>query len=696
MADASAVAVVGMSGRFPGAGDLAGYWRNLRDGVCSITDFTEAELAAAGVDPGLAGHPAYVRAKGFLPEADRFEAELFGFGRTEAAVLDPQHRLLLETAWGALEDAGYDPYHAPGRTGVYVGGSTSEHMIAAHADPRLTARLGPLHTRMLTDRDFLAPWISYRLGLTGPSMTVQTACSTSLTAVHVAVQALLLDECDTALAGGVAVDTVAKRGYLYQSGGILSPDGRCRPFDAAAAGTVGGNGVGLVVLRRLADALADGDPIRAVVLGSAVTNDGAIKVGFTSPGVDQQTRAIREAWAVAGLDPTAAQYLEAHGTGTSVGDRIELAAANAAFGGPTRCVIGSVKSNIGHLDSAAGVAGLIKVVLMLGHRTMAPTANITRPHADLDATSLRLLTHAEPWQRPEAGSRLAGISSLGIGGTNVHIVVAEAPEAERAAPAGCADPAVPAPLALPISARTDAQLADVAARLAATLRGPDAPALVDAAATLRTGRAALAARACVLARSAAEAATALDAVAAGGDRLGAASDAPAADRSLAERWVRGDDVSWPALPGRRVHLPTYPFAGDAYGELSLATAGAAPPIEPGHQTDHDAHGEHGEHGADDAHGAPAGPDDPIETAVTKMFMAALELTDEAALTKTYFAAGGDSLTAVHLVGELRDKLGLDVPIKLFLEELPVRDIIAAVLAPPDDTLLQSLLDDVDN
>jgi 3-oxoacyl-[acyl-carrier-protein] synthase II len=668
MTDASAVAVVGMSGRFPGARDLAEYWENLRAGDCSIVDFGEAELLSAGVDPELVHSPGYVPSKGFLPEADRFEAELFGFNRTEAAVLDPQHRLLLETAWAALEDAGYDPYHAPARTGVYVGGGTSEHMVAAHADPRLTAELGPLHMRILTDRDFLAPWISYRLGLTGPSMTVQTACSTSLTAVHLAAQSLLLDECDTALAGGVALDTVAKRGYLYQTGGILSPDGRCRPFDAKAAGTVGGTGVGLVVLRRLADAVADGDPIRAVILGSAVTNDGSIKVGFTSPGVDQQTRAIREAWAVAGLDPAAAQYLEAHGTGTETGDRIELAAASAAFGGAARCVIGSVKSNIGHLDSAAGVAGLIKIVLMLGHRTMAPTANVTAPHPDLDDTSLCLLTRAEPWERPAAAPRLAGVTSLGLGGTNVHVVVGEAPVPGPAA----SGPAASVPL--PVSARTDAQLAIAAARLAAALRAPAAPALPYIGHTLRSGRAALAVRACVVARSAEDAATALESVAAGGDRL----VAPAELRSLAERWIRGDDVEWPDLPGRRVHLPTYPFAGDGFGELSRTP----PPSLAGV--------------ADGTGVAAPAAEAPIDAAVTSMFMRALGLTDEADLDRTYFAAGGDSLTAVHLVGELRDRFGLNVPIKVFLDERSVRDIVAAVLAPSDDTLLESLLDEIDD
>ncbi|TLF49608.1 polyketide synthase, partial [Nonomuraea sp. KC401] len=379
MTDAPAVAIVGMSGRFPGARDVAGFWANLRDGVCSIADFDEEELLADGVPADELRHPGYVPSKGYLADAGRFEHELFGFGAAEARALDPQARLLLETAWSALEDAGYDPRAAPDRTGVYVGGEPSDHALAAQLDAGLRARLGPMQVRMFTDREFMAGWVSYRLNLTGPSVTVQTACSTSLATVHLAVQALLLSECDLALAGGVSIDTPYKRGYLYEPGGIFSPDGRCRPFDEKAAGTVGGNGVGLVVLKRLEDALADGDPIHAVVRGTALSNDGAGRVGFTAPGVDGQTAAIVEAWAAAGLEPADAQFLEAHGTGTDLGDRIEVAAAAAAFDGAQGCAIGSVKSNVGHLNAAAGVTGLIKAALMLRHRTMVPTVNVTRP-----------------------------------------------------------------------------------------------------------------------------------------------------------------------------------------------------------------------------------------------------------------------------------------------------------------------------
>lgn len=659
MTDASTVAIVGMAGRFPGARDLAEYWSNLRGGVCSITDFGEEELLAAGVDPEELRHADYVPAKGHLADADRFDAELFGFNRTEADVLDPQHRLLLETAWNALEDAGYDPRRPSARTGVYVGGSPTEHHLAAHGDRRLAAELGALQLRILTDREFLAPWISYRLGLDGPSINVQTACSTSLTAVHLAVQALLLGECDAALAGGVSIDSVHPRGYLYQEGGVLSPDGRCRPFDEKAAGTVSGNGVGVLVLKRLEDALADGDPIRAVIRGSAVTNDGSAKIGFTAPGVDRQTAAIVEAWAAAGLDPSAAQYLEMHGTGTELGDRIEIAAVTAAFAGAdTRCGIGSVKSNLGHLDAAAGVAGLIKVALMLRHRTFAPTANVTRQHGDLDGTPFSLVTDASDWDAPADGPRLAGVSGIGIGGTNVHLVLAEAP---APSPAPLSD----TPSVLPLSARSPEQLAELAAKLAASMDGLS---LAEVAHTLRTGRAALDSRAYVRAATTQEAAEALTALAAGGRT---------AVDPLGEAWLRGEEVDWPALPEgvRRVHLPVLPFAGERRGALSRTASLEAPVL--------------------------AGPGLATEEAVAQLLTTTLGLAGPEELDEqSYFGAGGDSLTAIQLLTRLRDEFDLDVPLELFLEQLTLRELAVRIAtgggADAEDALLGSLLDEFES
>lgn len=650
----SAVAVVGMSGRFPGAPDLDTYWANLRAGVCSISAFTEQELLADGADAAELRNPAYVPAQGHLPDADRFEAELFGFNRTEAAALDPQHRVLLETAWSALEDAGRAPLTAPpaaaaagpSRTGVYMGGSPTEHALAAGTDPALAASIGALQVRILTDREFLAPWISYRLGLDGPSMTVQTACSTSLTAVHLAVQALLLGECDTALAGGVAIGGVRRQGYLHYQGGIFSPDGRCRPFDEKAAGTVPGSGVGVLVLRRLEDALADGDPVRAVIRGTAVTNDGSGKVGFTAPGVDQQTAAITQAWAAAGLDPSAAQYVEAHGTGTELGDRIELEAASAAFAGGDRIGLGSVKSNIGHADAAAGAAALIKTILMLEHATLAPTVDVTSPLAALDRSPLRLVTEAQEWPGRDDLPRLAGVTSVGIGGTNVHVVVQEAPE-RRTAARGAARPVV-----LPLSARSEPQLDALADRLATRLRAADAPPLADVAHTLRTGRVGMPVRAYVVAGEGREAADRLTALAEG--RRDTRTD------PLGEAWLRGEEVTWPDLDGavRRVGLPTYPFAGESYGALTLRKAAAPEPQAP-------------------AAPAPA-PQNELEAEVAALVIEALDLDGADDLAQTYFEAGGDSLTAVHLAGRLRDDLGIEVPIQLFLEPVTLKDMTTQI------------------
>ncbi|QMU77305.1 hypothetical protein GXW83_17985 [Streptacidiphilus sp. PB12-B1b] len=693
----NAVAVIGMGGRFPGARDLDAYWANLLAGTCSLTDFTPDELLADGADPDQVRNPSYVPAKGHLEGADRFDAELFGFTPAEAAVLDPQHRLLLETAWTALQDAGYDPQRAPARTGVYVGGSLTEHMLAAHGDPQLAGRIGAMQVRILTDREFLAPWTSYRLGLDGPSMTVQTACSTSLTAVHLACQALLLGECDTALAGGAAVDSVRRRGYLYQDGGILSPDGRCRPFDARAAGTVPGNGVGVVVLRRLADALADGDPVRAVIRGSAVTNDGRARLGFTAPGVERQTAAIIEAWDAADLDPRTAQYLEAHGTATALGDRVELAAAAEAFRGG-RIGLGSVKSNLGHLDAAAGVAALIKTVLMLEHAVLVPVAGATAAHPglDLDATPFRVVDRPAPW--PAApGPRRAAVTSLGIGGTNAHVVLEQAPE--RPAPAaGRGETAF-----LPLSARTEPALAALAARLAAALRAPGGPTLEQAAHTLRTGRPALTARAHVLAADTAGAADVLDQLALRppGALAGTGLSAPGADvagpaAALAAAWHTAPadqppapGPGYPLGPGAaaaaqagaplRVSLPAADLDRRSFGALSPAVpvapvAGAvAPPQEPGEEA-------------------------ALQAAVCALLADALGLPDPSDAVVTYFSAGGDSLTAVHLVGRLREELGLEVPITLFLEDLTLPALARLVIdtARPDtgedslDALLSEL------
>ncbi|EYF08907.1 type I polyketide synthase [Chondromyces apiculatus] len=504
------IAIIGMSGRFPGAGNVDDYWQNLRNGVESISTATDAELAAAGVPSAVRGDSAYVRARGVLEGIEDFDASFFGMTPREAALTDPQHRLFLECAWEALESAGHARDAEGGMVGVYAGSSESTYLD--HAG--LAALRGDLADRYQVDiataKDFLATRTSYKLDLRGPSLNVQTACSTSLVAVYLACQALLVYQCDMALAGGAAIAIPQRKGTLYREGMILSPDGHCRAFDASARGTVSGNGVGVVVLRRLSDALADGDPIRAVIRGVAVNNDGAGKVGFTAPSVEGQMTAILQALAMAGIDAGSIGYIEAHGTGTPVGDPIEIAALTQAFQasspGAQRCAIGSVKTNIGHLDAAAGVAGLIKTALALEHRELPPSLHFETPNPRIDFASSPFHVNAtlSPWPRQGDAPRRAGVSSFGIGGTNAHAILEEAPPA---APSG---PSRPFQL-LTLSARSPAALDATAAALARHLDGADATPLPDIAYTLQVGRKAFAHRRVLVASSALDAARALEA-----------------------------------------------------------------------------------------------------------------------------------------------------------------------------------------
>ena len=317
-------AIIGMAGRFPGAPDTDTFWRNLMEGKESISRFSTEELLSEGIDPALVRDPDFVPAKGVLEDADRFDAGFFGYSPREAQVMDPQHRVFLECSWQALEDAGHVPDRFPGRIGIFAGAGLNSYLLHNILPSGVLDSVGMYQAQLGSDKDFLATRVAYKLGLTGPVMTVQTACSTSLTAVHLAVQSLLSGECDIALAGGVAVSSPLRNGYRYEPGGVLSPDGDCRPFDAEAAGTVPGNGVGVVVLRRLDEAVRDGDAIDAVVLGTAVNNDGSLKAGYTAPSAAMQAEVVSEALAVAEVDAGSIGYVETHGTGTSLGDPIEV------------------------------------------------------------------------------------------------------------------------------------------------------------------------------------------------------------------------------------------------------------------------------------------------------------------------------------------------------------------------------------
>ena len=486
----SALAIVGLAGRFPGARDVEELWRNLREGTESVSFFSDEELLALGFPRDLLSDPRCVKARAVLDGVELFDPAFFGYTPREAELMDPQHRFLLECAWEALEHAGHDPAAFSGRVGVFAGASMNSYLLT-----HLSSAYGLMHlagdyqVRIGNRVDNLTTRVSYKLNLKGPSVTVQTACSTSLVAVHMACQSLLNGECDMALAGGVSIFLPQKAAHLHQEGAIASSDGHCRPFDARADGTVGGNGVGVVALRRLADALADGDTIHAVVLGSAINNDGAAKVGYTAPSVEGQSEVIADALAMAGVDARTIGYVEAHGTGTPVGDPIEVtalaeafAAAGAPAGSGARCAIGSVKSNIGHLDVAAGVAGLIKTVQALRHAELPPSLHFESPNPKIDFESTRFHVNSAraPWPRNGAPRR-AGVSSFGIGGTNAHVILEEAPE-RRSSPA-----ARPFEVLL-LSARTPAALDAATANLARHLEEhPELP-LADVAHTLQAGR----------------------------------------------------------------------------------------------------------------------------------------------------------------------------------------------------------------
>lgn len=502
------VAIIGMACRFPGARTVEGFWRNLRDGMESITRFSEAELAAEGVPRAHLQAPSYVKAAPVLDDVASFDAALFDILPREAELMDPQHRLLLECAFEAFEAAGHDPARSTERIGVFAGAALNTYAAHVFANTELLRTTDPLLVQTAVDKDYIATLISYRLGLRGPSIGVQTACSTSLVAVHLACQSLMTYQCDLVLAGGSSVRVPQKRGYFHVSGGVASLDGHCRAFDANASGTLFGSGVGAVVLKRLTDAIADGDCIHAVILGSAINNDGARKVGFTAPSVQGQAEVIATAQAMAEVSPETIGYIETHGTGTVLGDPIEVAALQEAFRIRTRkrgfCALGSVKSNLGHLDVAAGMAGLIKTVLALENRQIPPTLHFERPNPaiDFDGSPFFVNTRLREWPA-DGGPRRAGVSSFGIGGTNAHLVLEEAP-----AP-GPSDPSRAWQLLL-LSARTESALELVTDNLARHLRETPGLDLADAAHTLQIGRRAFEHRRVLVCDSVGDAAAALE------------------------------------------------------------------------------------------------------------------------------------------------------------------------------------------
>jgi amino acid adenylation domain-containing protein len=515
------IAIVGLAGRFPGARSAEELWANLCAGRESIARFETAELEDC-FDAETRRAPNFVRARSVLDDVDLFDPAFFAMQPREAALTDPQHRLFLECAWEALEDAGYDPTCYPGAIGVFAGSSLNTYFLNnvcpdRQALERFTSsyQVGCYPELLGAGQDFLATRVSYKLDLRGPSLTLQTACSTSLLAVAMACQSLLLRESDMALAGGVSISLPQRRGYLHQEGGMVSADGSCRPFDARATGTVFGSGAGVVLLKRLADARAAGDNIYGVVRGWGISNDGAGRAGFTAPSVDGQAAAIRAAQVLAGVESRSIGYVECHGTATPLGDPIEIAGLTQAFRAGTTdrqfCAIGSLKGNIGHLDAASGIAGLIKTVLALKHGQLPPTLHFetANPHIDFQSTPFYVQTRLEAWPR-QAGPRRAGVSSFGVGGTNVHVVLEEAPAAPILAETTAGPGERQEAQLLPLSARSAAALSTMRARLARHLRDHPEQPLADIAHTLQLGRRAFAHRTFILGRSHGEAAAQLE------------------------------------------------------------------------------------------------------------------------------------------------------------------------------------------
>ncbi len=493
------VAIIGMACRVPGATSPDELWANLEDAVESISFFSAEELGAAGVPAAVLDDENYVRANGALEEIDLFDAAFFGFHPREAEITDPQHRIFLECAWEALENAAYDP--AQNNIGIFAGSGLSRYLL------ELAATAGGLDPSMArqaviaNDKDYLATKASYKMNLRGPSVTVQTACSTSLVATHLACRSLLMGECDLALAGGVSIDPAAKGGYFYEEGGITSRDGHCRAFDARSGGTVPGNGAGVVVLKRLSEAERDGDPIYAVILGTAINNDGSDKVGYTAPSVAGQAAVIAQAQRTAGVAATSISYVEAHGTGTLLGDPIEVAALQQVFGrqGDGGCALGSIKTNLGHLDAAAGVAGLMKASLSLWRESIPASLHFEEPNSGLSLAGSPFYVNARlrEWPRGDTPRR-AGVSSFGIGGTNAHVVLEEAPLAEESEIRR-------EWVVLPLSGRSEAAVESSVKRLAGHVERHEEDALAEVGWTLQTGRRAFGHRRALVARNRSEA-----------------------------------------------------------------------------------------------------------------------------------------------------------------------------------------------
>ncbi|MFI8294258.1 beta-ketoacyl synthase N-terminal-like domain-containing protein, partial [Streptomyces sp. NPDC085614] len=629
---------MGMAGRFPGADGVDALWSMLLEGGEAVRRFSPGELRAAGVPEDHISDPGYRPYAACLGGVEDFDAAFFGITPAEARLLDPQHRFFLECVWAALEDAGTPPTSCQGSIGVFGSTSMSSYLLH-HVLPSAEFR-GQAYTYPVmlgNDKDFLATRVSYRLGLRGPSVTVQAACSSSLVAVDLARAAVLSGQCEVAVAGGVSIFTPQTTGYLYQQGGTFSADGHCRPFDAAASGMVRGSGCAVVVLKRLDKALADRDHIYAVIAGSAVNNDGSAKAGYTAPGVAGQADVIRQALAVSGVPASKIGYVEAHGTGTFLGDPIEVAALTQAYtdtpdpaDAARQVALGSVKANIGHLDAAAGVTGLVKAALILRHQIIPPQINFTKPNPELGLPDTPFTVHTRPYRGDEWPLRAAAVTSLGIGGTNAHCVLTAPPLAalRAAQPTG--------EYLLLLSGPDEERLAGMACDLADHLERNPGVRLDDLAYTLAMGREPLERRGAVIAATLAEAVAALRDLHNGQQQL--------TEDSRVQAWLGGADVHGLRLgevaEARKIRLPGMRF--HRVRHWIDASVSAPETSQPRQQT--------------------AGGNFLMD--IVEAFRASLGV-DSVAPDDDYFAVGGESLLAVALVDTLRRQLGMPLTYATF-------------------------------
>ncbi|MEQ1862555.1 MAG: aminotransferase class III-fold pyridoxal phosphate-dependent enzyme, partial [Chthoniobacteraceae bacterium] len=640
------IAIIGIAGRFPGAQNVREFWENLVAGRETISRLAD--------DPC---RPDYVPARGLIERPEWFDAGFFGLTPKEAEVIDPQQRVFLEEAWTALEDAGIDPTRPPGPIGVFAGMSNNTYWAQnVSTRPDLIESVGWLNAMMGNEKDYLATRVAYKFDLRGPAISLYTACSTSLVAVCQACTSLLNFQCDAALAGGVSITFPQERGYEFHEGGITSPDGHCRAFDVNSAGTVFSHGVGVVVLKRLADAISAGDQIYAVIKGHALNNDGASKVSFTAPSVDGHTEVIALAQGFAGFSPDSIGYVEAHGTATPLGDPIEIAGLTAAFRAETErsgfCAIGSVKTNIGHLDAAAGIAGLIKTTLALQHGKIPASLHFTAPNPqlELEGSPFFVNTALRDWP---TSPRRAGVSSFGVGGTNAHVVLEEIPPTAAATASG--------PELLVLSARSLRTLEDATTNLGKFLRAHPELSLADVAFTLQQGRRAFAFRRFVVAESTAEAGRLLlrrdrrRVFTSGTHATHGTDDSLCA---LGHRWLAGEDIDFPRTAGRKVSLPTYPFERQRHWAEPRATSIAAVPApEP----------------------EPIAPADTF--AALKAELTALSGVDVSAAPAetTLVDLGFDSLFLTQIAIVLQKKFGVRLRFRQFLDELATLGALAEYL-----------------